>query len=155
MSEYNYGVRGRTAATAATADNGIAALWNPHATKRLTVYEIGLMAASAPASGASVYLRRTSARGTAGSTVTPGIQNGYQRDIAPVSGVLLDLAAYSVQPTFETGGLKGWVLMAVAAATILYPISKGIVVPPGTGLALVTAAAIIIPISEVWAVWAE
>lgn len=152
MSEYL--VRGRTVATAATADHGVAHLWNPHASQRLRVKEIGINCiAAAPAAGASVYLRRTTVRGTAGSTVTPGIQHDVDRAIAPPSGALLDLAAFTGQPTFETGGMFGWGFAAVQASGILYPVGlspKGIAIPPGAGLAIVTAVAVVIPASEVW-----
>jgi len=150
-----YSVRGRTVATAATQDHGVATLWNPHATTRLVVYEVGLCATAAPAAAASFYLRRASARGTAGSTVTPGIQHNFARGIAPPSGALLDLATYTGQPTFETGGFMGWVLAAVAASGIIVPIPRGIEVPPGAGLSIVTAAAVAVPASEVWFGWQE
>lgn len=155
MSLGIYSVRGRTAATAATADHGVATLWNPHSTKRIRVLEFGLCCTAAPSAGASIYLRRASARGTPGSTVTPAIQHAHGRDIAPPSGALLDLATYSVQPTFETGGFMGWVFAAVAASGLIYPIPRGIEVPPGAGLSMVTAAAVAIPISEVWFQWEE
>lgn len=150
-----YSVRGRTVATAATANHSVATLWNPHATARLVVYEFGLCAAAAPAAGASFYLRRATARGTPGSTVTPGIQHSLARAIAPPSGALLDLATYSAQPTFEADGFLGWVLAAVAASGIIVPIPRGIEVPPGAGLSIVTAAAIAVPASEVWFGWQE
>ena len=150
-----YSVRGRTVATAATLDHGVATLWNPHATQRLVVYEVGLCAAAAPAAGASFYLRRATARGTAGSTVTPGIQHNFARGVVPPSGALLDLATYTVQPTFEAAGFMGWVLAAVAASGIIVPIPRGIEVPPGAGLSIVTAAGVAIPASEVWFGWQE
>ena len=150
-----YSVRGRTVATAATLDHGVATLWNPHATQRLVVYEVGLCAAAAPAAGASFYLRRSTARGTAGSTVTPAIQQAFARAVAPPSGALLDLATYTGQPTFEAGGFMGWVLAAVAASGIIVPIPRGIEVPPGAGLSIVTAAGVAVPASEVWFGWQE
>ena len=77
------------------------------------------------------------------------------RAIAPPSGALLDLATYTVQPTFKTDGLLGWVLAAVAASGIIVPVPRGIEVPPGAGLSIVTAAAVAIPASEVWFGWQE
>jgi len=149
-------VRGRTVATSATVDNGVAALWNPHATHRIKVIQIALVAAAAPSAGATIKLRRISGRGTAGSTVTPSIVNHSERSIAPPSGALLDLAAYSVQPTFESGDLGiGWVLAAVAASGIVYPIPSGIVIPPGAGLCITTGAAVAVPASDVTFVWLE
>lgn len=149
-----FAVRGRTVATAATADHCVAELWNPHSTQRIRVREIALNCiAAAPAAGASVYLRRSTARGTAGSTVTPGIQHDADRAIAPPSGALLDLAAFTGQPTFETGGFWGWGFAAVQASGVIYPFGnwapKGLVIPPAAGLCIVTAAAVAIPASEV------
>lgn len=155
MAEYS--ARGRTVATGAVADNGVAQLWNPHATQRINVHEIGLVAAAAPGAGAGFYLRRSTARGTPGSTVTPGIQHDYGRGVAPPSGALLDLAAFTAQPTMEVGGLMGWVLAAVAASGIVYQSARGepIVIPPGAGLVLATSAAVAIPASDVWFAWQE
>lgn len=155
MSLSYYSVRGRTAATAATADHGVFTLWNASGTKRIAVYEYGLAAAVAPAAGASIYLRRVTARGTAGSTVTPGAPQSFAGDAAPPSGALLDLAAYTVQPTFSAAGFQGWVFAAVAASGLIYPIPRGIEIPPGAGLSVVTAAAVAIPASEVWFSWEE
>jgi hypothetical protein len=151
-----YTVRGRTAATAATADHGVSAIWNPHATQRIKIVQFSLCAAVAPGSASGIKLRRITARGTAGSTVTPGIQHHSQRGVAPPSVCLCDLAAYSVQPTFDTGDLGlGWILPAVVAAGIIYPIPGGIEVGPGAGLAIVTNAAIIVPASDVAWAWLE
>jgi hypothetical protein len=150
-----YRVNGLTAASAATVDHGVACLWNPHATKRIKVTEISLVAVTAPGAGAGVELRRCTARGTPGSTVTPGIQNADERDIAPPSGALLDLATYSVQPTLEANGLWNWVLGAVIGSGFIYPIALGETVVPGSGLVLVNRAGIIIPACEVTFAWEE
>lgn len=145
-----YRVSGTTAATAATDQHAIAAVWNPSATKRIALLELSLVATAAPAAGAGLLLRRLSARGTAGSTVTPTLEFADQHDAAPDSGWVLDLAAYTAQPTIEAGDLWGWVLAAVAASGVIYPIQPpGIVIPPGTGIALVNRAAVAMPISEV------
>lgn len=150
-----FSVRGRTAATTAAAGLAVAALWNPHATSRISVVEFGLCCTVAPAAGASILLQRLSARGTPGSTITPAIQQGFQRDCTPQSGALLDLAIWTGVPTIEAAGFMGWVFAAVAASGIIYPIPRGIELPPGTGLCIVTAAAILIPASEVWFQWEE
>lgn len=151
-----YTVRGRTVASAATADHGIAALWNPHGTQRIKVLQFAYVAAAAPGAGAGFNLQRITARGTPGSTVTPGISNHSTRGIAPPSGALLDLATYSVQPTPDTVDMGlGWVLAAVAASGVIYNIPGGIVIPPGAGLALLNNAAIAVPAGDVSFVWLE
>lgn len=153
MAEYS--VRGFTAATAATADHAIFGLWNPDTLKRIKVLELGLFKAGAGTANDSVYLCRTTARGTAGSTVTPDADNAWYNDDVPSSGALLDLAAYSVQPTKGTPNLWGWVAAAVAASGFIWPTPRGIWIAPGTGIAIVQRAATIWPTSECYAVWEE
>lgn len=149
-----YRVRGRTAATAATAAHAIAAIWNAHATKRICVLEFGIFKTGAGTAADAIELRRTTTRGTAGSTVTPAIAQADDRDVAPPSGPTLDLAAFTVQPTLEAGGLFGWTAAAVAASGIVYP-TGGIVIPPGAGLAIVQVAATAWPVSDVSFRWTE
>lgn len=151
---HGYRVRGRTAATAATAGHAIAALWNPHATKRIRVVEFGLFKTGAGAAADALELRRSTTRGTPGSTVTPAIQQDDDRDLAPPSGALLDLAAFTVQPTLEAGGLFGWVAANVAGSGLLYP-TGAIVLPPGAGLVIVQIAATAWPASDVSFRWEE
>ena len=146
-------VNGLTAATAASADHALASLWNPHATARIRLVEISVVATTAPAAGSGLELRRITTRGTPGSTVTPGIQNHDARELAPPSGVLLDLAAFTGQPTLEANGLWGWILGAVIGSGFIYPIPRGLVIPAGAGIALVNRAAIAVPACEVTFVW--
>lgn len=145
-----YRVRGRTVATAVTADHAAFGIWNPHATKRIRLREVAFVAAAAPGAGAGLILRRNTARGTAGSTATPTIEHDHNRDIAPPSGFLLDLAAYTVQPTLAAGaGLFGWILAAVAASGMIYAFpGDGLVIPAGQGL-IFTNMAIIVPALDV------
>lgn len=150
-----YAVRGRTAATAATAGHAIAQLWNAHTTKRIAVTEVVVFKAGAGTANDAIQLQRTTIRGTAGSTVTPDIDNNYDADLAPPSGPLLDLAAFTGQPTLATPGLKGWVAAAVAASGIVFPIPREIVIPAGTGLAIIQVAATAWPASEVSVEWVE
>lgn len=151
-----YTVRGRNAATAATAEHTIAELWNPHSTQRIKVISVSMFKTTAGTAADAWRTKRTTARGTAGSTVTPDIDNHSERAAAPVSGALLDLAAFSVQPTLDASELgPAWVAAAFAAAGAVFAIPGGIVIPPGTGLALVQVAATIWPVSEVEFVWLE
>jgi hypothetical protein len=152
-----YTVRGRTAATAATADHAIAALWNPHTTQRIKVVSFAIFKqGGAGTAGDAIRLRRITARGTAGSTVTPGIAQHSTRGIAPPSGAVLDLAAYTTQPTLDTVDLGiGWVAPAVQGAGLVYPIPGGIEIPPGAGLAIIQVAATAWPASEITFSWLE
>jgi len=152
-----YTVRSITVATAATADHTIADLWNPHATQRIKVVSVAIFKrGGAGTAGDNLRLKRATVRGTAGSTVTPDIDNHGERAVAPVSGVLLDLSAFSVQPTLDASDLGfGWVAPAVQGAGIVMPIPGGIVIPPGTGLAIVQVQATIWPTSEITYSWLE
>lgn len=151
-----YTVRGRNAATAATADHAIAQLWNPHASQRIKVINFTVFKTAAGTGGDALRLKRSTARGTAGSTVTPDIDNHSERAVAPVSGALLDLSAFSAQPTLDASELgPEFVAAAFAAAGIVYAIPGGIVVPFGTGLVLAQTAATIWPISGISFTWLE
>lgn len=152
-----YTVRGRNAATAGTADHAVWAMWNGHSTQRIKVISFSMFAQSgAPAAGWSVRLRRITARGTPGSTVTPGIQNHSTRGIAPPSGVVLDLAAYSVQPTLDSSDIApGYTFAAVQASGIVYPIPGGVEIPPGAGLACIQVPATASVAFEIAVSWLE
>lgn len=113
------------------------------------VVEFAIFKAGAGAASDSVKIERITARGTAGSTVTPDADNSGMADATSPAGALLDLAAYSVQPTRAAPALYGWVAPAVAGAGIIIPFPRGIWVPPGTGLALTQRAATVWPTSEV------
>ncbi|TMJ36269.1 MAG: hypothetical protein E6G87_10625 [Alphaproteobacteria bacterium] len=97
-----YSVRGRTAATAANISDAVFGFWNPHTSQIVRLMALTVVAQTLIA---NVWLagtfRRTTARGMPAATVTPDISNDGRRGANPVSGVLLDLAAFSVQPTLE------------------------------------------------------
>jgi len=150
-----FSVRGFTAATAATADHAIAQLWNPDTLKRIKMLELGLFKAGAGTANDSVYLVRTTAEGTVGSTVTPDADNSWDGDDTTASAARLGLAAFSVQPTKATPNLWGWVASVVAGSGVIWPTPRGIWIPPGTGLAIAQRAATIWPISEVYFVFEE
>ncbi len=143
-------VAGRTAATAAV-NNAVCALWNPHSTARIQVVEFGCFITAAGTAAQTIVLQRITARGTPGSTVTPNIENDDRRAVAPASGALLDLAAFTVQPTF-TGELFRFPLANVAGSGIQMPFDWTI--PPGTGIAL-KAVLTAWPISDVNFAWRE
>lgn len=150
-----YAVRGFTAATAATADVAICSLWNPDSTDSMTVLEMGLFKAGAGASTDSLYVERITARGTAGSTVTPDGDNAWGNLVTPPSGALLDLASYSGQPTSSTPPMFGWVAANVAGAGFQWPTPRGIKIPPGAGVSMAIRVAAAWPTSEVYFVWEE
>lgn len=139
---------GASAATAAAADNAVAQLWNPSSGKRIVVQEIHIAKTTAGAADRP-KLRRTSARGTASATVTPGAAQDNSGDqVAPVSGFLLDLA-FSVQPTFKTGDGRQFVIPAAVGAGLMWVCQVGIEIAEGEGLAVVTGSALAFPVSTV------
>lgn len=143
----HYVVGGRTAATAATARVVAAAIWNPSSSKRLHVWAVGV--ASTTAGVSNLGLARTTARGTASTTVTPDIDNEVERVAAPPSGFLLDLA-FSGQPTVDASDLHRWNLPAAVGAGVILPFRKPIEVAAGAGLALITPTAVVLPVSDVF-----
>jgi hypothetical protein len=150
-----YSVAGRSADTAATADHCAACLWNPHGTKSLWAREAHWFLVGATISNAAVV--RTSTRGTAGSTQTPDADNDWDEPgIAPTTGALLDLAAYSAQPTVQGPYLfRGSAPAAQGAGfSWVFP-EPGIEVAAGTGLAIVTPVAVILQDSDFTFVWDE
>lgn len=151
-----YSVSGRTAATAATADHVIGALWNPHANLRIKVLEVHLVRNGTSGGRPGIY--RTDTRGTAGSTVTPDDSNDWDAVEAPRSGALLDMAAYSAQPTLRSPAMYGGGLATATGSTAVcesWIFPDGIWLPPSEGLAIVTFAAVAFSASDVTFVWEE
>lgn len=143
-------VGGRSAATAATAGHVAMQVWNASATRRIEIEE--LHCAITTAGVANLALRRTTVRGTPGSTVTPDSDNSYQRDAAPPSGFVLDLAAFTVQPTVDASDIRRWNLPGAIGAGIIWVFSVPLIIPPGTGLAIATPTAVVFPASDFTAV---
>lgn len=149
-----YSVGGRSANTAATANHVAAALWNPSTAFNIYVREIWVTKTVATAD--HHQLNYITTRGTAGSTVTPDTDNDYTRQAAPPSGALLDLAAYSVQPTLQTPALARRNLPATIGSFLVFDFRDvPIVVRPGQGLAIGTPVATILQASDFTFVWDE
>lgn len=152
-----YTVNGLTGATLATDAHCIMEVWNPSSTRIIRLRELSVIAVAAPGAGAGFVTRRSTAKGTAGATVTPTIEHHGDRINAPDSAFTIEMAAFSAQPTLAAGELgPAWVFAATAASGILVPvlISIGLRVPPGQGVCLVNRAAIIFPAAE-WTVIVE
>jgi hypothetical protein len=146
MARRRHYVGGRSAATAATIGHAAANLWNPAAAARVHVSEVAVCITTAGAT--NIAIRRSTVRGTAGSTVTPDLDNAIERDVVNGAGVLLDLAAFTGQPTVDASDLYRWNLPAAAGAGVMIVFPEPIAVPPGTGLALVTPTAVAFPASD-------
>lgn len=149
----SYRVGGRTANTAATADNVGAALWNPHATKDIYLRELHWFQTAATVSNPGLV--RISARGTASASVTPDIDNDDLRLLAPISGAILDIT-YSAQPTVSTPYLHRTNLPAAIGSGFIW-VFVGLVlrIAAGWGIAVATPVAVILQASDVTVVWEE
>lgn len=141
-------VTGRTTATGATINVAAAGIWNPHSTVRLRLTEIWV--ASTTAGVSNLGILRTSARGTAtGRTIV--LSESIDNDGAGLSAAAIDLN-YTVQPTYvsATAYLGRWNLPAAVGAGVIITFPRnGIAIYPGTGIALVTPTAVILPVSDV------
>lgn len=146
---YNY-IGGRSANTAATANHAAATLWNAGT---IPIWVTALLCTKTVATADNHALRRATARGTAGSTVTAGTPNEVRQQTA--SAVVLDLAAYSVQPTLATGELKRDNLPGTVGASFYWVFSEAIRVDPSAGLSLVTPVATILQASDISFEWYE
>ena len=145
---------GRTAATAATANVAGCALWNPHASIRLRVYEIWWCKTVATVD--NLALVRISARGTATSSITAVQANETDYAGAPTSGAILDVT-YSAQPTIisSTAPLMRWNLPAAVGSGAIWSFPEEIEIPAGQGLAIITPPAVILQPADVTFRWAE
>ena len=149
-----FSVGGRSANTAATAGHVAAALWNPHATKLLRLKEIWVYKTVGTAD--NHRLSKITTRGTPGSTVTPDADNCWSPNkIAPPSGALLDLAAYSVQPTVESPGLANANLPGTVGSGFIWTFDSPYYVEPGTGISVNTPQAVILQASDFTFIWEE
>lgn len=139
-------IGGRTTATAATARNVAGAIWNPHSTSRIYLYEVWTFPTTAAAT--NLAIARITARGTASTSVTAAIDHAIERDTAAPSGFILDLA-YSAQPTVSASNNAVANLPATIGNGVMFGFSDPISIPPGTGIALITTQAAAYPASDV------
>lgn len=128
-----YSIGGRAAAPSAGGDPH-AALWNNSTTKTIYVVRILVEGIGASSAAAAVAFQRTSTRGTPGSTLTPTADNCNDDVVAPASGALLDLADFTVVPTFEGPRFSRFTLLNDGAGWE-FRFDK-YAVPQQTGLAL-------------------
>lgn len=144
---------GRSAATAATINAVGAALWNPHASIRLRVYEISW--AKTVATVDNMALVRTTTRGTV-TTIASTVDNETDRAAVAPSGAGLDVT-YTAQPTIASAAapLARWNLPAAIGAGFVWSLPEEWEIPPGTGLAIMTPVATILQPADVSFRWAE
>lgn len=149
-----YSVVGTSVVASANNEPGMA-VWNPHSTRRVVVSELGFYKNGT--GGDRFNLRRTTTRGTPGSTVTPDADNAWDLDDTPPSGVLLDLGDFTSLPTFASPDLSATILNTVTGSPgmgMVWTFPGGLWIPPGTGVAVMANSSLFAP-SECYAVWEE
>lgn len=146
-----YATNGKTSALTATADHALLEVWNPSTSKRIKVIQLWVVATAATAGELGV--RRTSAKGTAGATITPSTQNEYEQVAAPPSSWTLELGAFSVQPTLKAAPyMHGWETAASIGSGVMFIFDQEVEVPAGEGLAVCCPVAVAYPAARVTAV---
>lgn len=155
MAGSRYAVGGRSLDTAATADHVAAQLWNPHGTKAIYVREVHLIQIAATVSNPG--LARSSARGaTPTATVTPDLDNHFDRLAAPASAAVLELATFGTQPTLSPPYLFRYNFPAAGGAGLIWTFyDTPLLVPAGTGLCIATPVAVVLQDSDITFVWDE
>jgi hypothetical protein len=139
-------IGGRTAASGATARNVSCQLWNPHASARIQIFEIWYVVTAATA--AAIAIARTTARGTASTSVTAVANHSIANDTAAPSGFTIDLA-FSAQPTVSAANNAVWTIPATIGSGIILSFPDPFDLPNGTGLAVITSQAVALPVSDV------
>lgn len=148
-----FSVAGRSAATAATADQG-SHLWNPHASISLFVKEVHAFKTVATADNMAL-IRTTTIGTTPGTAVTPDIDNHFPRRFAPISLAVLYLATFATYPVVAGPYLMRAPMPAAIGAGVMWIFPEPIEVPAGTGLAVVTPVATILQPEDLTFVWDE
>lgn len=151
----HYKASGVTVASGASADNAICGLWNPSSSKAIFCEKLAIF--KTVAGGADIpKVRRSSARGTSASSVTPGIGADVNHALAPESGAILDLD-YSAEPTLVAGDIDSIVTPAATGSGVIwvFTFEDGITIKAGNGLNIVVGSALAYPISRFTAYWKE
>jgi|SRR3990167_847758 len=148
-----FSVSGRSAATAATADQG-SHLWNPHASVSLYVREVWVFKTVATVDNQQL-IRTTTIGTTPGTTVTPDIDNHFARRFAPISGATLYLSTFATYPIVAGPALMRANLPAAIGSGFIWVFSGPIEVPAGTGLAVATPVSVILQPADITFVWDE
>lgn len=137
----HYGVSGVTTGASTTAGEPAAVLWNPSGSISLLVtsFTIG----NAAAANISMTIQRVTTRGTAGSTVTPDLDNDFARQGTPASGAVLDMGDYTAAPTTDASVLHRYRVPSIQGSEVDRGLPEPIEVPPGTGLAVIDNTGVI------------
>lgn len=145
-----FSVSGRSGATGAAANECLCNLWNPDTARSLWVQEFSWSASGNAATTESLVFCRTSTLGTPATTITPDLDNDYEREISADTAATLRLANFTTEPVVVLPAL----FQLTSPVTGLHALTwmfrgRGLRVPPGTGLALVTLTAVSQPAADI------
>ena len=150
-----YAVAGRSANTAATIDQSAGHLWNPSTSRGIFVREVHVVQVNATASNLGL-IRTTTIGTTPGTTVTPDVDNAFNRQAAPPSASVLYLATFATYPVVAGPYMYRTNTPAAGGVSSLWIMGdEPIFVPAGTGLAVATPVAVILQSSDISYVWDE
>lgn len=144
-----------SAATAATADQSAAHLWNPSSTKSIFVREVHVFSTAATAQHPGL-VRTTTIGTTPGVTVNPDADNCFDGRTAPVSSADLYAATFATYPVVALPYLCRTTLPAAIGAAVMWSfLDEPIEVLPGTGLAVATPVATALQADLITFIWDE
>jgi len=149
----SYNVAGRNGTVTATADRPYAILWNASSAKSIYVTEIGVTKTVATVDNHALV--RVTARGTAGSTITPDADCHDDNQTSPESSAVLDLGDHSVAPTVSAPYKRRLHLPAVIGSGYVWTFPKGMRVKAGEGLGIVTPTAVAGQACDIYFAWEE
>ncbi len=143
-----YYVKALSVATAGAGNEAVIEIWNPSSVRSIELLELAMVGSLSQNAGVDITTRRISAKGTAGTTVTPAAAHHAKGTAAPYSGFLI-YTGFSVEPTLVAGILHpSWATGSGRASGVLFPLPFGIEIPAGQGMAFVQVAAVSVNDSE-------
>lgn len=135
MIFYGFGTLNPENVSAANKCHG--SCWNPSGTRRIRLLEVSFFIHDFDLLGETWFLQRITARGTAGSTFTPGANSSEQADSAPPSGFVIDSPPFSVQPTKSAAALYAPGAIGNAMDNgFLLPLPRSLIIKPGSGVGI-------------------
>lgn len=140
------------AASGAGARAVAANLWNPHSTSRIQLFEWWVFNTAATAS--SPGLARTTARGTATTSLAMAIANAILNDSAAPSAPVVD-SAWSVAPTVAAATCGQFNQAATVGNGAVINCPDPFDITPVSGMAIITTIAALMPISDITFVFGD
>lgn len=138
-----FSVGGQSVSTTAAADEVLAHLWNPDATRSLWLTEASYTILVAATALDPIRLCRTTTVGTTpGVTVTPDLDNDFEREVTPDTGAILHMANFATEPILALPDLRRVSFPITSDGHNMVWLFDGLRVPPGTGIGFATTGAV-------------